>query len=99
MTGREALGGGRRQGLGQPARHQQRWEDPVGERTQLLDRVLEVALDLVDHGDGIRGVVLDRIAGQPQLHGQGDQVLLGAVVEVALELAPLGVSCRHDAGP
>ena len=63
------------------------------------DRVLQVALDLVDHRHGVVGVVLDRIPGEAQLDGEGDEVLLGAVVEVALELAPLGVAGRDDAGP
>jgi hypothetical protein len=36
---------------------------------------------------------------QLQLDGQGGEVLLGAVVEVAFDPATLGVGRRHDAGP
>ena len=34
--------------------------------------------------------------GEPQLVGQREQTLLGAVVEVALEQAPCGVAARDD---
>ena len=99
MVGSAARVGRRRQRLGQPAGHEQRREDAVGQRAQLLDGVLHVALDLVDHRDGVVRVVLDGVTGQAQLHGQRDEVLLGAVVQVALELAPLGVAGGDDAGP
>ena len=48
--------------------------------------------------DGVGRVVLDRVAGEAELHGQRDEVLLGAVVQVALELAALGVAGGDDAG-
>ncbi len=38
------------------------------------------------------------VLGEAQLDRQRDEVLLGAVVEVALELAPLRVAGGHDAG-
>ena len=47
---------------------------------------------------GLR-VVDDDVLGQAQVDGQGDQVLLGPVVEVALDPAPLGVAAGHDPGP
>ena len=71
----------------------------MGQDAQLGDRVLEVALDLVDHRQRVGGIVLDRVLGETQLDGEGDEMLLGAVVEVALELAPLGVAGRDDARP
>ncbi len=37
--------------------------------------------------------------GQPQVHRQGHQVLLGPVVQVALHPAALRVAAGHDAGP
>ena len=45
------------------------------------------------------GVALGQLAGQADVHGQRHQVLLGAVVEVALDLAPGRVGGGHDAGP
>ena len=47
---------------------------------------------------GVRGVVRDGVLGETQLDGERDEVLLRAVVQVALELAPLGVAGRDDAG-
>ena len=44
-----------------------------------------------------RGVLRQHPADQPQLDGQRDQVLLRAVVDVALEPPALGVLRRHDA--
>ena len=55
--------------------------------------------ELVDHRLGVLGVVLDGVAGEAELHGEGHEVLLGAVVQVPLELAALGVGGGHDAGP
>ena len=37
--------------------------------------------------------------GHAQVHGQGDQPLLGAVVQVAFDPAALGVGGGHDLGP
>ena len=59
---------------------------------------LQVALDLVDHRQGVGRVVLDGVLGEAQLR-KGDKMLLGAIVEVAFQLAPLGVAGRHDASP
>ena len=41
--------------------------------------------------------IVDQLLGQAQLHRHRDEVLLGAVVEVALELAALGVAGGDDA--
>ena len=61
--------------------------------------VLQVAADLVDHRLRVGRVVDDGVLGQAQLDGERDQVLLGAVVQVAFELAPLGVAGGDDAHP
>ena len=71
----------------------------MGEGAQLLDGVLDVPLDLVEHRHRVARVVLHGIARQAHLHGQRHEVLLGAVVQVAFELAPLGVAGGHDARP
>ena len=54
---------------------------------------------LVEHLVARGRVVGDDVAGQAEVDGQGDQVLLGAVVEVALDPAPLGVAAGDDPGP
>ena len=48
---------------------------------------------------GRRRVAADVGLDQPQLQGEGDQPLLRAVVQVALEPAPLGVAGRDQALP
>ena len=45
-----------------------------------------------------RGSSSTAVVGETQLDGEGDEMLLGAVVEVAFELAPLGVAGGDDAG-
>jgi hypothetical protein len=44
------------------------------------------------------GVAVGDLAGEADGHGQRDQVLLGPVVEVALDAPPLGVAGRDHAG-
>ena len=68
------------------------------QRAQLGDRLPYVRLDLVDHRHRVRWVVLDGVLGEPQLDREGDEMLLRAVVQVPLELAPLGIAGRDDAG-
>ena len=71
----------------------------MGQLPQLLNRLLHFARQLVEHLRPGCGIVRDDVAGQPQVDGQGHQVLLGAVVEVALDPPALGVAAGHNAGP
>ena len=68
------------------------------QRPQLGDRTLHVGFDLVDHRHRVIGIVLDGVVREAQLDGQRHEVLLGAVVQVALELAALGITRSDDAG-
>ena len=52
----------------------------------------------VEHLGGAVRVVAEHVLREAEVHGQGHQVLLGAVVQVALDLAALGVAGGHDAG-
>ena len=90
---------GRGQRLGQAAADEERREDPVGQGPELLDGVLDVGPQLVHHLDGGGRVVLHGVLGQAELDGQGHEVLLGSVVQVALQLAALGIAGGDDAGP
>ena len=74
---------------------QQRRVDPVGQLAELVEGVLHVAAQLVQHLVRRRPVGVDELLDQPHLHGQGDEVLLGPVVQVALDLAP-GLVGRGD---
>ena len=78
---------------------QQRRVDPVGEVTQLPDRLLDLLCHLVKHLRALAGIVGDHVPGQAQVHGERHQVLLGAVVQVPLHPTAFGVAGRHDPGP
>ena len=71
----------------------------MGQVPQLLDGLLHLVGQLVEHLGRGRRVVGDDVAGQAEVDGQGHQMLLGAVVQVALDPAALGVAAGHDAGP
>ena len=87
------------QRLGQPAVAQQRRVDAVRELAQLAERRLDVAAQLLEHRlDGLR-IGLHELAGQADLDRERDEVLLRAVVEVALDPAPGLVGGSDDAQP
>ena len=67
------------------------------EVAELLDRVLEVGADLVEHRLGLLGILVGELTREPHVHRERDEVLLCPVVEVALDLAPLGVAGLDDA--
>ena len=67
----------------------------VGQLPEVLDRRLDLRLRLVHLGVVFSG----RGPQQAQAQQQADEALLGAVVEVALEPAPLAVSRLDDAHP
>ena len=88
---------GRAQRLLQSAVHQQRRVDAVREVAQLLHRVLQVVTDLLE--DLLRGVGIGvgELTRQIHVDGQRDQVLLRAVVQVALDGTALRVAGFDDA--
>ena len=96
--GQRAAVGGRPERLGEAGVHEQRRVDAVGQVAQLLDRVLHGVAERVEHLGGGLGVVGEDVLGEAEVHRQRDEVLLGAVVQVALDLAALGVAGGHDAG-
>ena len=66
---------------------------------QLTQSVLHVGPQLFEHLLGRARIGLEQPAGQAELDRHGHQVLLGAVVQVALDLAPRVVRRGDDAGP
>jgi hypothetical protein len=86
---------GRYAGLGQ-----HRGIDPVGEFPQLLQRASRL-LDRFGERDLGRGVTVvpGAGAGEPDVVGQSQQALLGAIVEVSFEPAAFGIGGFDDAGP
>ena len=70
----------------------------MGQLAELLHRVLQLAAELVEDELGLLGIGVGELAGQPHVHRQRDEVLLGPVVQVALDLAPGLVGRGDDAG-
>ena len=70
--------------------------DAARELAQLPERLGELVAGGRDQRLGRRRVAADVGLDQPELQGEGDQPLLGAVVQVALEPPPLGVAGRDD---
>ena len=85
--------------LSQPAVDEQRRVDAVRQLAQLLDGLLDILGQLVQHLSRGRGIVGDDVPGQAQVHRHRHQVLLGAVVQVALHPAALRVAAGDDPGP
>ena len=87
--------GGQR--VGQTLVRQQRWIDAVGQVTKFLKGVLQVATKLLHQGSSLVRRPVGKLPGQPHLHGEGNQMLLRTVVEIALDPPAFGVGRRHDA--
>ena len=45
----------------------------------------------IEHLRGLRRIALRQLAGEPSLDGERDELLLGAVMDVALQATPLFV--------
>ena len=75
------------QGRRQPTRLQERRIDPVGQRCRLLQRLLYVTAHVVEERLGRVGVVSNQLARELKVDRERDQVLLRAVVELALDSA------------
>jgi hypothetical protein len=71
--------------------------DAAGQLAQLFERALQPLGELVDERPGVR--VVDARLEQPQLEGERDELLLRAVVQVALDAAARLVGRRDDAQP
>jgi hypothetical protein len=69
--------------------------DAAGQVAQLGQGPLGLLVGLADQGGGRGRVGLQLGPGHAQVHGQGDQPLLGAVVQVTLDAAALGLGPLH----
>jgi hypothetical protein len=85
--------------LDQPPVGQQGRVDPACEIAQVLERCLRLGLDLPEQLAGLRRVPIGERPGETRLHRQRHELLLGAVVDVALELLGPVVLGRDDAPP
>ena len=72
----------------------------MGDPAELLDRQLELGDEAVDPGpDRLADARAEERLGVAGAEQQPDEALLGPVVQVALEAAPLAVAGRDDPGP
>ena len=69
--------------------------DAAGQVAQLLEGELHLAVRLVDHPRGGLRVLEQLLLRQPQVHGEGDEPGLRAVVQVALDAAQVGGGGVH----
>jgi hypothetical protein len=94
-----AAAGRRTQSGSKTAVDQKRRVYTVGQIAQLLNGLLHIASQGVEHLGRSSRIAGQEIARQAEAHRQSDQVLLGAVVKVSLDSAPFGISGGDDAGP
>ena len=73
--------------------------DAARQLAQLLDRELGLLAGLGDQLGRARRIALELRLGEPEREGHGDETLLGAVVEIALDPPALGVGGVDDALP
>jgi hypothetical protein len=73
--------------------------DPQGEAPQRVQSVLQVAPDPVEERGSPSRVGVDQPAGMLQVDREPDQVLLGTVVQLALDAAPVGIGTEHEPLP
>ena len=76
---------------GQALVREERRVDPAREVTEIVERARGVGLDLPRHLACLHRVPLRQLFQQTELHGERHQLLLRAVVDVALQAPPLFV--------
>ena len=84
---------------GEAARLEQRRVDPVRELRRLVQRLLHVAPHLVEERLRRGGIGVRQLARELQVDRERDQVLLRAVVEVALDPAAVGIGGQDEPLP
>jgi len=75
------------------------WIDPAGQVAQVLQRLGHAGTGLGDELLCHFGVVAELLLGHPEAHAQRNQPRLGAVVQVALDAAQLGVLSLDRTAP
>ena len=90
------LAGLRLQGGGEASVREQRWVDPPRQIAKVFECRVRFLLEFP--GERLRafGVAIGELLEQPELHGQGHELLLGAVVDVPLQAPPLLVLGAHQ---
>ena len=73
--------------------------DPQCEAPERVQSVLQVAPQPVEESGSRGRVGVDQPAGMLQVDRERDQALLGAVVQLALDAAPVGIGSEHEPLP
>ena len=95
---RRPTGQARQRGV-EPAIGKHRRMQPAGEITQLHQRMLGIGMGLVEQFARRLGVVFIARTSPPEIHGQRDEALLGAVMQVSLDTPALCLSGIDDPRP
>ncbi len=85
------------EGGGEPLVREERRVDASREVPQILQGAAGLRLDLGEKLHDLLRVAIGQLAREPRLHRERDQLLLGAVVDVALESPALLVLGRDQA--
>ena len=83
----------------QPARLEQRREDPVGELLHLRQRPPRFALQLVEERLRRRRIGVHRSRGDLQVGRERHQILLHAIVQRSLDAASFGIGGQRESFP
>jgi hypothetical protein len=59
---------------------------------------LDLPGELIEHLGAGHRIIGDDVSGESQIHGERNQMLLRAVVEVPFDPSTLGVATGHNAG-
>ena len=70
--------------------------DATRELAELSERLVELGVRFFHESFRRGGVLSETRLDETQLDGQGDESLLGAVVQIALEPSAFGVACLDD---
>jgi len=81
----------------QPTVCQYRRENTAGQITQRFDRAVHLRADLLEKSSSATGGRFEHLAREARVDGDGHQVLLRAIMDVALDAAPLRILRGDDA--
>ena len=72
---------------------------PRARSRSVAQRVVRLQAELAQQRLRLGRVALDQLLGDAQIHGNRDELLLGAIVDVALQAPPLRILRGHDPLP
>src|SRR5436190_7799069 len=85
--------------LGEPPVREQRREDTMSERPDLVEGLPHLLTQLMQLLQSLLRVPLHRLLQQLELNAQGNEPLLRPVMQIALDPSPLTIRTCQDAGP